>query len=190
MTLVRKKIGVFNRTFKENRRMADIYIFDIDGCIMPNLFQNFTEESDNTDTLNNDIKKELARLRMFPEFIEFYRRNCIKSLAVFFITGRKRKEYGKVTEKQLSPLRKFKPYSLKYYPDDKSHIKQDYFLWKFEMITTIIHQYRDVSEKFYIFDDFKDIIFKLKDLLFLNQNIHCNLIQANTDWILEKTPLL
>jgi len=170
--------------------MTDIYIFDIDGCIMPNRFQNFTEDSDNSDIFKNDIKDEVARLSIFPEFVEFYKHNCVNSLAVYFITGRKRKEYSKVTEQQLSSLRKFKQYSLKYYPDDKSHIKKDYFIWKFDMISNIISQYRHISENFYIYDDFKDIIFKLKDFNFLNQKIHCNLIRAKTDWILEKTPLL
>jgi len=190
MTLDRKKVRVFNRSFRENRNMADIYIFDIDGCIMPNLFLNFTEDSDNSGTLNSNLKDEVARLDLFPEFIEFYRHNCINSLAIYFITGRKRKDYDKITEQQLFLVRKFKNFSLKFYPDDKSHIKKDYFVWKFEMITNIISQYRQSYANFYIYDDFKDIIFTLKKLNSFHHNIHCTLIQAKTDWILEKTPLL
>jgi hypothetical protein len=156
---------------------------------MPNLFQNFTEYSDNSDILPNNCKDKVARLRIFPEFIEFFKRNCINSLAIYFITGRKLKEYGEITERQLNPLKKYRNFSLKFYPEDKSHFKKEYFDWKYHIITQIIdYNHRD-SVNIHIYDDFEDIIFRLSEISSLNQKIHCNLIQKQTDWILGQIPI-
>jgi len=186
MTLDRKKVGVFNRNFRENRYMADIYIFDIDGCIMPNLFQNFKEFKDDSEIPNFQIKDKVANLHIFPEFLDFYKRNCSNSLAVYFITGRKRTEYGEITERQLNPLKKSKRFFLKFYPENKSHFKKDYFDWKYNIITRIINYHLREFENIYIYDDFEDIISRLRDTTSLNHQVHCSLIQKQTDWILKQ----
>ena len=186
MTLDRKKVRVFNLNFGDNKSMADIYIFDIDGCIMPNLFQNFTEAMDISENLNYKFEDNITNLRIFPEFVDFYKRNCSNSLAVYFITGRKQAEYGTITELQLYPLKKYKNFFLEFYPEDKSHFKKEYFDWKYYIINGIIDYYNRDSENIHIYDDFEDIIIKLMEISALNQKIHCNLIQKQTDWIIEQ----
>ena len=190
MTLDRKNVRVFNRNFREYRRMSDIFIFDIDGCIMPNLFQNFTEDTSLSDTLNYNIKDQVARLCIFPEFLDFYKCYCGHSLAVYFITGRKENQYGKITKQQLLPLKKYKTFDVKFYPDEKYHVKTEYIDWKFNLISKIINQNHIHCESVHIYDDFEDLIFRLKDFTSLHQNIYCNLIQKNSDWIFEKIPII
>lgn len=189
MTLDRKKDRVNNCSFGENRHMKDIYIFDIDGCIMPNRFQNFTEAMDLSENLNHIIKDKITNLSLFPEFLEFFKLNCVKSSAIYFITGRKQKEYGKITERQLGPLKKYKNFLLKFYPDDKPYIKKEYFNWKYNTITRIIEYHHNDFENIHIYDDFEDVIFKLREISTLNHKIHCNLIQKQRDWIIEQIPI-
>jgi len=186
MTLDRKKVRVFNRNFRENRTMEDIYIFDIDGCIMPNLFQNFKVFTDDSEILNSYVKNRVNNLSLFPEFLDFYKRNCVDSLVVYFITGRTRKEYGRATKRQLYPLKKYKTFLLKFYPDEKSHVKKEYFDWKYKIITRIIDYHLIDSKNIHIYDDFRDIIFQLKKVNSLKSKVHCNLIQKQSDWLLEQ----
>lgn len=189
MTLDRKKVRVFNPKFREHRNMADIYIFDIDGCIMSNLFQNFADDSDISENLNNSLKEKVTNLRIFPEFFNFYKLNCVNSSVIYFITGRKQNEYGEITKRQLSALKKYKNFFLKFYPDEKSHIKKEYIDWKYSIITRIIDYHRKDSKNIHIYDDFEDLISRLREIISLNLKIHCNLIQKQTDWILEQIPI-
>jgi hypothetical protein len=186
MTFDRKKVRVFNPNFREHTNMANVYIFDIDGCIMPNLFQNFGEDVDELPS----FKDAVTNLRIFPEFLDFYKRNCANSLAVYFITGRTRKEYGRATQRQLRPLKQYQAYLLKFYPNDKPHVKKEYFKWKYDNITQIIGQHRIDAENIHIYDDFEDIIFQLREIRSLKFKVHCNLIRKQKDWLLDQIPIL
>lgn len=163
--------------------MSDIFIFDIDGCIMPNAFPIIKDAKNENDAKNQEILKKASKLSLFPEFIEFYKKNCAKSLAVYFITGRKQKYYGKITESQLKPLKIYKNYLIKHFPDNKSHNIKEYFHWKANAIKRIINQWPQDLVRFHIYDDLKDlfpIIFqKISPKI---KNYKCRLIQKQLDW--------
>ena len=79
---------------------------------------------------------------------------------------------------------------MEFYPNEKAHSKKEYLDWKFNIITRIIDQHSIDSKNIHIYDDFEDIIFRLRENISLNQKIHCNLIKKQTDWILEEIPVL
>ena len=56
--------------------MGDVFIFDIDGCIMPNVFPLITESKKDDENINQEIVKRASDVSLFPEFIEFYKKNC------------------------------------------------------------------------------------------------------------------
>lgn len=164
--------------------MGDIFIFDIDGCIMPNVFPIIKDAKNENETINHEILNKASKLSLFPEFIKFYKRNCVKSLAVYFLTGRKKKYYKQLTEKQLEPIKSYKNYLIEYFPDDKPYTLKKYFKWKANSIKHIMNQWTQDFVRFHIYDDLKElfpIIFqeispKIKDY-------NCKLIQKQTDWI-------
>jgi len=110
---------------KTNFSMIDIFIFDIDGCIMPDIFPNIKEIKIDNKIADHEYTKKASNVSLFPEFIEFYKKNCPNSLAVYFLTGRKQKYYGRITQSQLKPLKIYKRYSIKHFPDNKPHISKD-----------------------------------------------------------------
>jgi len=164
--------------------MGDVFIFDIDGCIMPNIFPLIKDTQMEDNRITQDILKKASNISLFPEFIEFYKQNCAKCLAVYFITGRKRKYYGKITESQLQPLKNYKNYIIKYFPDNKSHILNEYFQWKAKIIKNIMNQWSQDSARFHIYDDLEDlfpIIFE--KISATSKDYKCKLIQEQGDWI-------
>ena len=164
--------------------MGDIFIFDIDGCIMPNIFPLIKESKKVDERINQEIVKRASDISLFPEFIEFYKQNCTKSLAVYFITGRKQKYYGKITESQLRPLKIYKNYTIKHFPDNKPHILKKYFLWKAKTIKDIMNQWSHDSVRFHIYDDLKEIFYLItKEVPPIVRNYNCKLIQEQGDWI-------
>lgn len=164
--------------------MGDIFIFDIDGCIMPNIFSTVDKTKMDDETIIQSRIDRFTDISLFPEFVEFYRKNCTVSLAVYFITGRKRKDYGKITEFQLTPLKIHKDYKIKHFPDKKPHILKVYFHWKAKIIKSIMEKWFKDSIRFYIYDDLEDlfpIIFK--EIPAVNNDYKCKLIQGQEDWI-------
>lgn len=137
--------------------MGQIFIFDIDGCIMPNIFPLNKETKKDDDSLNQKLVKRASDISLFPEFIEFYKKNCVESLAVYFITGRKQKYYGEITESQLKPLKLYKNYIIKHFPDNKPHILKEYFHWKAKTIKDIMNQWSQDSVRFHMYDDLEDL---------------------------------
>lgn len=69
--------------------MGEVFIFDIDGCIMPNIFFIHDKSIKSTNNSNQKNIKNISKLSLYPEFIGFYKINCSRSLAVYFLTGRK-----------------------------------------------------------------------------------------------------
>lgn len=164
--------------------MGDIFIFDIDGCIMPDIFPLINETKKNNEHINQEIVSKASDISLFPEFIEFYKRNCAKSLAVYFITGRKQKYYGKITESQLKPLKIYKDYIINHFPDNKQHILNEYFHWKAKTIKEIINQWSHDSIRFHIYDDLEDLFPIISKEISLGiRDFSCKLIQEQNDWI-------
>ena len=171
--------------------MREVYIFDIDGCIMPPIFSNF-----NSNEFRKNIVKEVIKngnnVNLYPDFIKFYDKYCIQAESVFFITGRKKSEFGKLTENQLQSLANIKRFQIVYYPEGKSHKMRKYFTWKvrkikdFIKITINSKNFNENSQenfKFNIFDDFNDYFPKIRK--FKNKyrvQIRLTLIENEDSW--------
>jgi len=171
--------------------MRDIYIFDIDGCIMPPIFSNFIGD----ESRKNIVKKAITNgnnIELFPGFIKFYKKYCNNAESIFFITGRKRSEFGRLTENQLKSLSSTKKFHIIYYPEKKSHKIKKYFSWKVKEIKKIIRSMvrtkslRNSSEKnikFNIFDDLNEYFPKIKDFLDISGGqIQLSLIENEDSW--------
>ncbi|MFX1450811.1 MAG: hypothetical protein ACFFCM_08215 [Promethearchaeota archaeon] len=171
--------------------MTEVYIFDIDGCIMPPIFTNFNDKEPRKNVVKEIIKNG-NQVDLFPEFINFYKRYCVHAESIYFITGRKYSEFGKLTENQLKYLKAFKIFHIIYYPEKKAHKIQEYFKWKLKEIKKIIkktvknknsHETSQEKVKFYIFDDMENYfpnLRKINDHLLIQ--IHLRLIDSETSW--------
>jgi len=143
--------------------MKEIFIFDIDGCI---LHSKFPDIHDNGQSKENIIKEVLTngnKVSLFPEFIEYYEKSCKAAETIFFMTGRQKSSLGELTESQLSPLNKIKPFQMIYYPEGKSHMATNYFNWKVNQQVEIFKKYNNSelhnegSQSKYIFKIFDDM---------------------------------
>ena len=159
--------------FQQGCMPSNIFIFDIDGTVMPNLF----------NLRSKTLVNQIFQLSLYPEFVEFYKNHCPKSVAVYFITGRKQKDYGMITEKQLRPLKRYKEFTITYFPEDKPHELEEYFIWKASSIKKIMNQWNNEITRFHIYDDLEGlfpVIFQK-----ISSKVHfytLNLIQAQVDW--------
>jgi len=74
---------------------------------------------------------------------------------------------------------------IKYFPDNKSHILNEYFHWKAKIIKNIMmNQWFQDSARFHIYDDLEDlfpIIFE--KISATSKDYKCKLIQEQGDWI-------
>ena len=118
--------------------MEEIYIFDIDGCVLPPIFSNFIGKHSSREKLVVDIEKNGYKIPLFPEFLTFYEKKCKNARSVIFITGRKENEFGNLTQSQLKPLEHIKSYKVIYYPEEKEHRAQEYYDWKVDQINKIL----------------------------------------------------
>jgi len=171
--------------------MREVYIFDIDGCVMSPIFSDFN---------NNEIREKLVGnavhngngIKLFPDFIKYYKKYCIQAESIFFITGRKRSEFGKLTDNQLRPLVDIKTFNVIYYPEAKPHKIRKYFDWKIKNIKEIIKstnnkKHFNISSKenftFNIFDDMNDYFSKIRKFGDKrNIQIHLTLIENKDSW--------
>ncbi len=171
--------------------MREIYIFDIDGCVMPPIFSNFNSNGSRKNIVKEVIKNG-NNVNLYSAFIKFYEKYCIQAELVFFITGRKRSEFGTLTENQLQSLANIKLFQTIYYPEGKSHKIKKYFTWKAKKIKEIIKNTLNTKNfsknsqenvKFTIFDDMNDYfpkIRKFKDNY--RVQIHLTLIENENRW--------
>ena len=153
--------------------MKKIFIFDIDGCVLPSIFPNIHEDNQSKEKIIKNALEIGDKISLFPDFIEFYKKYCKSAESVIFITGRQKSSLGGLTETQLAPLREIKEFSLIYYPEEKSHIAKEYFDWKVNRIREILKGEIKktvavgVKEKRFllkIFDDTPDYFPKIKEI--------------------------
>lgn len=135
--------------------MSHIEIYDIDGCICKSIFPNLEEKAD-----IKKLKTKILKTQLYQEFIEYYKRitenNNIK---IYFITGRKYKDFGPETKLQLKPLGQ--DLNIIFYPDIYSHSKFQYFTFKIRSILKIVAELKKIADvsaqtdlgKINIFDD-------------------------------------
>lgn len=120
--------------------MKDIYIFDIDGCVMPPIFSNFVNKNDPRERIVKFVEENGHKFELYPEFIAFYEKNCRAVELVIFLTGRKKSEFGKLTESQLSLVNGIKNFKIIYFPEGKTNKEKEYYDWKVEQIHKIIKE--------------------------------------------------
>ena len=135
----------------------EIHIFDIDGCIFPAknndgiqiMPNNFIEIS------SKNIINKMKHTDLFPKFIDFYKliTKGIKNIDIYFITGRKKRDYLNITLKQLSVLNTKKNRdNLIFFSDDKLLTKRSYYEFKiYNTLKIIIGD--GFTSKINIYDD-------------------------------------
>ncbi len=167
--------------------MKEIYIFDIDGCILLPIFPNFDDNSKSREELMVEVHKKIDNLSLFPEFVIYYKRFCEHSESIFFMTGRKESDFGELTKTQLSPLKNIKEFRIIYYPEKNLYESKEYFNWKIEKIQEIFNDklfqgFDDKSSKknlyFKIFDDMADYFPKIEEIA-KNLDIQVRLVRIS-----------
>ena len=171
--------------------MREVYIFDIDGCIMAPIFP----ESNNEETRKKIVGDAVHNgngLKLFPAFVKYYKKYCVQAESIFFITGRKKSEFGRLTDNHLRPLVDIKPFKVIYYPEVKPHKIRKYLIWKAKRIKAIIKsinnkKHFNVSTKenftFNIFDDINEYFSKIRKLGDKwNIKIHLTMIENENSW--------
>ncbi len=171
--------------------MREAYIFDIDGCIMSPIFP----ESNNEETREKIVGDAVHNgngLKLFPDFVKYYKKYCVQAELIFFITGRKKSEFGRLTDKHLRPLVDIKPFKVIYYPEAKPQKIRKYLNWKAKIIKVIIksttnREHHNISTKesfvFNIFDDMNDYFSKIRK--FEDKwdiRIHLTMIENENSW--------
>ena len=156
--------------------VSNVFIFDIDGCIMPNVFSLTGKTSIHA----------LSLLSLYPEFVEFYKQCCSGCLAIYFLTGRKKTEHEEITEEQLKLLRSHEEYTIIYYPEDKSYNPNEYFQWKADSIKALTDQWDKETVRFNVYDDLESLFPILNRKISSKlKSFHVQLIQNRADWIKE-----
>lgn len=169
----------------------NVFIFDIDGCIMPNIFENYGwEDNQDRETVIREVNKNGRNVPLFPNFIKYYKKLCKDALKIYFITGRQEAEFKELTFQNLKSIFEFcYDFTITWYPPNKEHKVKPYFKWKFNTIKKIMEGYEKSSRKygiklsFYIYDDWDDYFPKIskyakrhKISYFLGKK------QSNEDW--------
>jgi len=157
-----------------------IYIFDIDGCIMKEFFPNeFTKDGIAIHDIFDYILKGYD-VRVHDEFTRYWQENVRNIDEVYFVTGRQRSLFGKLTYYQLQPFFldgfNYKAPEIKFYPEDGKYDPKYYFNWKLNTISNLINK----ESKILVFDDNCGYF---KDLENLNgYDITCHEVKEEDDW--------
>jgi hypothetical protein len=168
----------------------EIYIFDIDGCIMPPIISNLDENKRSREQNVNEIVSRGHKIKLFPEFVDYFQKRCKDAKLVIFLTGRKKSEFGKLTKSHLKTLNTIRRHRIIFYPERNSHKPDEYFEWKIRNIRALIningkHQNKGKKKKllFKIFDDMDGYFAELKEL---SKNMGAKLefyaIDGKTNW--------
>lgn len=153
--------------------MKEIFIFDIDGCILPQIFPSIYENNGTSEKLIREAAKKSKAISIYSDFIKFYEKYCKNAYYVVFITGRQKSYFNEITDKQLSPLKIIKLFDVFYYPEDRAHTTEQYFNWKVEKIKEcfngnikIIIDNKISKSEFYfkIFDDMDGYFTRIKEI--------------------------
>ena len=159
----------------------EIHIFDIDGCIFPaknnNGKQIIPNEYGFKEIPAEIILDNMKSIKLFPKFVDFYKLiTKSKPIEIYFITGRKKKDYLNITLKQLSILKiKKNKDSLIFFPDEKILTRRSYYEFKLYNTLKIIIK-DNSSSKINIYDDKYSYFSVLKNRL---NDIEINSINYN-----------
>ena len=141
----------------EEKEMNKIIIFDIDGCICKNFFPNLNEKADIKELKQNILNTPLNRA-----FIQVYKRiNKTSGVKIFFLTGRRAKDFEKETLEQLKIL-EISLEQIIFFPDNYAHTKIRYNTFKIYNILYLAIQNKD--SEVIIYDDLDSYYPKLISL--------------------------
>ena len=172
----------------------NVFIFDIDGCIMPNIFKNYDWDGDqDRETVIKEVNKFGKDVPLFPDFIKYYKTFCKNALKIYLITGRQEEEFKELTFHNLQPVFDIQyDFTIVWYPPDKKHKAKTYFNWKLNRTKKIIKGYEKSSRKYslklsyHIYDDLVDYFPQIdkyakrhKISYFLGKR------QSNEDWMIK-----
>lgn len=130
-----------------------IELYDIDGCICENFFPNLNENAD-----INELKHRILKTQLNKDFVNYYRKsNGLR----FFVTGRRFKDFGYETLKQLEELN-IAPEQIIFYPDNYSHTKVRYNTFKIYNVLRIAVQHKHAEVV--VYDDLNSYYPKLNSL--------------------------
>ncbi|MCP6718647.1 MAG: hypothetical protein KJI71_00260 [Patescibacteria group bacterium] len=171
--------------------MREVYIFDIDGCVMSPIFPETNNEK-TREKIVGDAVHNGNGIKLFPDFVKYYKKHCVQAELIFFITGRKKSEFGRVTDNHLRPLVDIKPFKVIYYPETKQHRIRKYFNWKAKRIKVIIKstnnkKHFNIPTKknftFNIFDDQNNYFSKIRKFGKKRDiQIHFTMIENENSW--------
>lgn len=172
--------------------MKEIFIFDMDGCVLPSMFPNIHDNGQSREEIIKEVLENGYKTSLFLEFIEFYETHCKAAESIFFMTGRQKSDLGELTETQLSPLKEIKPFQIIFYPEGKAHVAKEYFDWKVNHLGEIFNNYinpelpnENFKDKysFKIFDDMPDYFPRVKEIAdSQGVNITLRAIKGSEDW--------
>jgi len=102
--------------------MKKTYIFDIDGCIMPVAFPKLLTEQQTQEAQLRIVREvnEMARdMKPYQNFFNFLMWKVKKGDKVYYITGRKKSNFGQLTYHQLGKYLFFTdpPSEIIFYPE-------------------------------------------------------------------------
>ena len=171
--------------------MREVYIFDIDGCVMSPIFPETNNEK-TREKIVGDAVHNGNGIKLFPDFVKYYKKHCVQAESIFFITGRKKREFGRLTKNHLCPLVDIKPFRVIYYPEAKPQKIRKYLSWKAKKIKAIIKSTNNKKNfniskkenfKFNIFDDKNNYFSKISKIRNKQDiQIHLTLIESENNW--------
>ena len=126
----------------------DVYIFDIDGTIVKDIFSNL-----NTFVPVDEARKLMAEQTISNNFVTFF--NKIAHNHIYFVTGRQHKFYGDITHNLLKKINIDN--NIIFFPDTKQITVENYIKFKINSIKKIIKNHK--NQWIIIFDD-KPLYFK------------------------------
>jgi hypothetical protein len=156
----------------ELTKIKRIIFFDIDGCICESFFPNIGEKAD-IDLL----RKRILQTKLFPGFIKYF--NIISNypgIKIYFITGRRKKDFQDETITQLEPI-KINEAQVIFFPEDYNHSKIRYNNFKIFNILSIAAKNRD--SEMLVFDDLDGYFLRLSKIAWLLKidNFTINLVK-------------
>lgn len=168
----------------EPSRKRLVNIFDIDGCILPSIFNNLGDIND-----PNEIKRNGYSVKLYPNFLQYFFATEDETLYNIFITGRKKYEFRDLTEFQLHSLLKSQTITEPlYYPQYFDYSKKKYYLFKSSAILDLIqHLYqKNTNIIVRVFDDdigYYEQIIRTITREHSNYRIMLYKITSNEDWV-------
>jgi len=129
--------------------MKRILIFDIDNTIVNSRFPNLNEKAD-----IKELKRRILNTPLNKDFIEYYRRiSNTARIKTYFFTGRKKRDFGEETFKQLEELN-LQPEQIKFFSDEFSHTPRHYERFKVYNTLAIALTHKDYE--IVVYDDYAD----------------------------------